>query len=156
VNYLVNICRTELLSARATRPLSNEDEYRDIIWPCTILVQSYTNQPPKLHNRGAPEWPNARPSGVHRKVSCETKNIYLKRSDHIAFLNMPYQYKIPRTELLPAKSKTAIVKCRRREVSVVCSADVWSWSCLVLVGFRHSFGYHIRHAPRQALRPRNN
>jgi hypothetical protein len=44
------ITRTDLISARSSRPLSNIDEYHDI-WPCTILVHSYGNLDGNLDNR---------------------------------------------------------------------------------------------------------
>jgi hypothetical protein len=39
-----------------------------------------------------------------KTVSCETKDIYRKRSDQRAFLNVNYLDKIRRTELISARS----------------------------------------------------
>jgi hypothetical protein len=65
---------------------------------------------------------NATPSGAHRvRASSETKDIHQKRVDQPKSLSLHNQHKIPRTELISARSMTAIVKWRQKATfSEVC------------------------------------
>jgi hypothetical protein len=65
---------------------------------------------------------NATPSGAHRvRASSETKDIHQKCVDQPKSLSLHNQHKIPRTELISARSMTAIVKWRQKATfSEVC------------------------------------
>jgi hypothetical protein len=121
VYYVCKISRTELVSARSNRPLSNSDENHNIRLR-TILVQSYGDEQQK---HTTVKITMAKMAVAAALTDCSVGNQgHLPNRYQSESLNVYYVYKISRTELVSARSNTAIVKYGRN-VSFSDSCSGW-------------------------------